>query len=310
MKLNIGIFAAAIAVILAPTGLFGQAQITTRREKIKDFTSKTTKVVMSGDEILDEALREAVTTSWSLSPYEFCSKDEFNALKTNAGHYFLLVVKGQEKKEYEPGIDLLTLVKGGPEAAKGINEMLEVVSFPLRSAQLPSGRELAVLPAIIKVMQDLTKTMTSSEMEIKLLNVARGSLQELRADYHDYLNTHRLSLWPADSERQQRLRDFCHTHNDYDAYAPLVLKMNDEEMANLLLTLCHQTDKMMCAYIEKLEQRFVKEGGIKERMYAARTGYRQQQDTYLHSLEAEIQRLKTENVELKQRIEELEARKL
>ncbi len=165
MKLNIGIFAAAIAVILAPTGLFGQVQITTRREKIKDFTSKTTKVVMSGDEILDEALREAVTTSWSLSPYEFCSKDEFNALKTNAGHYFLLVVKGQEKKEYEPGIDLLTLVKGGPEAAKGINEMLEVVSFPLRSAQLPSGRELAVLPAIIKVMQDLTKTMTSSEMK-------------------------------------------------------------------------------------------------------------------------------------------------
>lgn len=165
MKLNIGIFAAAIAIILAPTGLFGQAQITTRREKIKDFTSKTTKVVMSGDEILDEALREAVTTSWSLSPYEFCSKDEFNALKTNAGHYFLLVVKGQEKKEYEPGIDLLTLVKGGPEAAKGINEMLEVVSFPLRSAQLPSGRELAVLPAIIKVMQDLTKTMTSSEMK-------------------------------------------------------------------------------------------------------------------------------------------------
>jgi len=181
MKLNIGIFAAAIAVILAPTGLFGQAQITTRREKIKDFTSKTTKVVMSGDEILDEALREAVTTSWSLSPYEFCSKDEFNALKTNAGHYFLLVVKGQEKKEYEPGIDLLTLVKGGPEAAKGINEMLEVVSFPLRSAQLPSGRELAVLPAIIKVMQGLTKTMTSSEMKAySSLNSYNKNLEKIK----------------------------------------------------------------------------------------------------------------------------------
>ena len=54
---------------------------------------------------------------------------------------------------------------------------------------------------------------TSSEMEIKLLNVARGSLQELRADYHDYLNTHHLVLWTADSERQQRLRNFCHSHN-------------------------------------------------------------------------------------------------
>ena len=140
---------------------------------------------------------------------------------------------------------------------------------------------------------------TSSEMEIKLLNVARGSLQELRADYHDYLNTHHLSLWPVDNERQKRLRKFCHSNNDYEAYAPLVSKMNDEEMANLLLTLCHQTDKMMCAYIEKLEKRFVTEGGIKERMYAARTGYRQQQDAHMRSLEAE-------NAELRKRLEELE----
>lgn len=146
---------------------------------------------------------------------------------------------------------------------------------------------------------------TSSEMEIKLLNVARGSLQELRADYHDYLNTHHLAVWTANSERQQRLRVFCHSHNDYDAYAPLISKMNDEEMANLLLTLCHQTDKMMCAYIEKLEHRFVTEGGIKEQMYAARTSYRHQQEAYMRSLEAENQRLKVENAELKQKIEEL-----
>ena len=61
---------------------------------------------------------------------------------------------------------------------------------------------------------------TSSEMEIKLLNVARGSLQELRSDYLDYLNTHRLSLWDSCSERQQRMRDFCHSHNDYSDYEP------------------------------------------------------------------------------------------
>ena len=145
---------------------------------------------------------------------------------------------------------------------------------------------------------------TSSEMEIKLMNVARGSLQELRADYHDYLNTHHLSLWDIDSERQRKLRDFCHSYNDYSAYAPLVARMNDEEMANLLLTLCHQTDRMMCAYIEKLEKRFVTEGGIKERMHAARTGYRQEVDARLKALEEENQRLKKENEELKKRLEE------
>jgi four helix bundle suffix protein len=140
---------------------------------------------------------------------------------------------------------------------------------------------------------------TSSEMEIKLLNVARGSLQELQADYHDYLNTHHLQIWAKDSERQQRLRNYCRSHNDYADYSHLIDKMSDEEMANMMLTLCHQTDKMMCAYIEKLEHRFVTEGGIKERMYAARTGYRQEQDARLRALEAE-------NAALKKRIAELE----
>lgn len=55
----------------------------------------------------------------------------------------------------------------------------------------------------------------------------------------------------------------------------------------------------MCAYIEKLEKQFVTEGGIKERMYAARTGYRQEQDARMKALEAE-------NAALKQRIAELE----
>lgn len=147
---------------------------------------------------------------------------------------------------------------------------------------------------------------TSSEMEIKLINTARGSLQELRADYLDYLNTHHLKVWEADSERTKRLRDFCRERNDYEEYAPLVAKMSDEEYANLLLTLCHQTDKMMCAYLRTLEQRFVTEGGIKERMYAARTGYRQAQDEHMQQLEIENAALKAENAALKQRIAELE----
>ena len=82
--------------------------------------------------------------------------------------------------------------------------------------------------------------------------------------------------------------------------------MNAEEMANLAVTLCHQIDKMMCSYIERLEERFVKEGGIKEGMYAARTGYRQQQDEHMKALEAENAGLKAENQVLRKRIEELE----
>ena len=149
---------------------------------------------------------------------------------------------------------------------------------------------------------------TSSEVEIRLINIARGSLQELRADYLDYLNTHHLKVWPKDSKRQKKMRDFCREQNDFEAYAPLVAKMTDEEYANLLLTLCHQTDKMMCAYLRTLEERFVTEGGIKERMYAARTGYRQAQDEHMSQLEAENAALSKENAALRARIDELEQR--
>ena len=147
---------------------------------------------------------------------------------------------------------------------------------------------------------------TSSEVEIRLINIARGSLQELRADYLDYLNTRHLHVWPKDSKRQKKMRKFCSGRNDFEAYAPLVPKMTDEEYANLLLTLCHQTDKMMCAYLRTLEKRFVTEGGIKERMYAARTGYRQAQDERMRQLEEENAALRKENAELKQRLSELE----
>ncbi len=147
---------------------------------------------------------------------------------------------------------------------------------------------------------------TSSEMEIKLINVARGSLKELLLDYQDYLNTHHLSLWTIDNPRLSSLRTFCSTHFDYSDYAPLTDKMTDEEMANMAITLCHQTDKMMYAYLQRLERIFVEQGGIKERMYAARTGYRKAQDEHLRVLEDENKQLRIEIANLKKRIMELE----
>ena len=156
---------AFLAALMIPSDLFGQAQIYTRKEKLKDMTAKTTKVVLTGDEIFDEALKQAVTTSWTLSPYEFCSNEEFQKIKTDSKFYFLIVVKGQQRKESEPGIDLLTFVKGGEGADKSIEDMLEVVTFPLRSAVDPSGREFLLLPAFLTIMQEHAQGLTSSEVK-------------------------------------------------------------------------------------------------------------------------------------------------
>ena len=165
MKRNFTILICLLAGMLFSADLFAQAQIYTRKEKLKDITAKTTKVVLTGDDMLDEALKESVAAAWTMSPYEFCTNGEFEKLKTSDKFYFLLVVKGQQRKESEPGIDMLTLVKGGEGASKSINDMLEVVTFPLRSAVEPSGREFVLLPAFLNIIQEHAQSLISSEVK-------------------------------------------------------------------------------------------------------------------------------------------------
>lgn len=134
---------------------------------------------------------------------------------------------------------------------------------------------------------------TSTETHIKLLNVARSSLQELREDYRDYLQSRNLSIWSSEHNRYEKMTRFCKKHNQVEDYKPFFEKWTNEEMANTALTLCFMTDRMLNNQLKKLESDFVKQGGIKERMHAARTGYRNNQD-------AEIKRLEQENISLKE----------
>ena len=129
---------------------------------------------------------------------------------------------------------------------------------------------------------------TSTEMELKLLNVARSSIGELRQDYDDFLKSRRMSMWTPVDERFQPMQDFTRSHNQLADYEPYFEKWTAEEMANVGITLCYQVDTMMNKYMESLEHTFVTQGGIKERMHQARTGYRQQQDDRLNELEKSV----------------------
>lgn len=158
---------------------------------------------------------------------------------------------------------------------------------------------------------------TSTEMEMKLLNVARSSVGELRQDYEDYLKSRHLSVWTPADDRFQPMQDFTKSHNVLEDYEPYFQQWSSEEMANVALTLCFQIDTMMNKYMMSLEKLFVTEGGIKERMYQARTGYRQQQDKYLAELEQtvpvlqqQLKDLQSEVMLWKARYEDLKERAL
>ncbi len=133
-----------------------QAQITTKKVKVGDFTEKVTKVVLSGNVLYDTVLKEEVAARWRISPYEICTLEEFEDLKGNDQYYFLMLVRGQFRKETAPGLQFLTLVKGGEGSDKGIGDMLEVVSIPFASVEYPSGRELIFLPAFLDIIQSHT----------------------------------------------------------------------------------------------------------------------------------------------------------
>ena len=158
------------------------------------------------------------------------------------------------------------------------------------------------------IVEGIEDGMTSSEMEIKLINVSRSSLQELREDYEDYLKVHGLVPWDAKHPRYDKMLEYCREHNSYEHFEKLAESMEDEGLANMAITLCHLTDKMISSYLDHLEKRFVEEGGIKERMHAARTGYRQQQDQYMRSLQQELLQMKQQLLEKEAEIEELKRR--
>ena len=139
--------------------------------------------------------------------------------------------------------------------------------------------------------------VTSMEMELKLLNVARASLKELREDYEDYITSRKLTRWGTKHPRYDTMLKFCRKHNKWEDYEPYVNKWNDEEIANICLTLCHMVDKMMMTYQEKLEKDFVTQGGIRERMTAARMKYRTDQ-------KEEIERLRRRVAELENKLRE------
>lgn len=119
---------------------------------------------------------------------------------------------------------------------------------------------------------------TSKEMEIKLTNVARASLEELLEDYRDYLRVRDLAIWDKDSREAKYVRKLGHrSHATYESYRAFVETRPVEVVVNIAICLIHQANYLLDQQIRRLEQDFLKEGGLRERMSRARLQVRDQQ---------------------------------
>ena len=112
---------------------------------------------------------------------------------------------------------------------------------------------------------------TSKETEIKLTNVARASLEELLEDCRDFLRVRKLPIWDKNDPQAQAVRKLgCRGNVTYGTYATYVEQGGPEIAANAIICLIHQANYLLDQQIRSLEQAFVKEGGLRERMTRAR----------------------------------------
>jgi four helix bundle suffix protein len=112
---------------------------------------------------------------------------------------------------------------------------------------------------------------TSKEAEIKLLNVARASLEELLEDYRDFLRVRGLALWAKESREARFVRGLGRKDDaSYKTYKAYVETRSAEVVANIVVCLIHQTNYLLDQQIRRLERDFLNEGGLRERMTRAR----------------------------------------
>jgi len=128
----------------------------------------------------------------------------------------------------------------------------------------------------------------SSQTELRLISVARASLDELLLDYEDYLRQRRLEQWPKDYPKAQAVRrlgqaqrgdrsdrsDPTDQAQPFGAYTPWLTHAEPAVVANTVICLIHQANYLLDRQLTALERGFVEGGGYSEQLAAARIAHR------------------------------------
>jgi len=131
------------------------------------------------------------------------------------------------------------------------------------------------------ILEGSKASITSREMEIKLTNVARASLEELLDDYRDYLRARDLKIWNKESKEARYVRKLgSEKRQTYEDYREFVETRSAEVVANIALCLIHQTNYLIDQQLHRLEGDFIKAVGLRERMTRVRLQYRNRENAH------------------------------
>jgi four helix bundle suffix protein len=127
---------------------------------------------------------------------------------------------------------------------------------------------------------------TSSQTELRLVNVARASLDELLLDFEDFLRQRHKRQWGKDDREAREVRavgarkdltDRSDPTDHWKAYSRWLEHPDPAVVANAILCLIHQANYLLDQQIAGLEREFIHEGGYTEQLAAARLDERRRQ---------------------------------
>lgn len=129
------------------------------------------------------------------------------------------------------------------------------------------------------IIEGSAASSTSSKTEIKLLNVAKASLQELLEDFEDYLKVNGYPKWKEGSSEFEAMRRLGREHSDAEFFMSIVQTRPPQTIANMAIILINQADYLLYRQLKRLSELFLKEGGFSERMYRMRQQGRNSQSS-------------------------------
>jgi restriction system protein len=166
--------------------------------------------------------------------------------------------------------------------ARFLDKRSRTVDQMVRAAR--SGRQNHALG----VTEGSRASATSTQTELRLVNVARASLDELLLDFENFLRQRGLRQWEKDDPEAQAVREVGKSHqtdrsdptdrSDEAHYSPWVTHADPGVVANAVICLIHQTNYLLDRQIAGLEREFIRDGGYSERLAAARIEERKRQD--------------------------------
>ena len=119
---------------------------------------------------------------------------------------------------------------------------------------------------------------TSKKTEIKLIGVARASLEELLLDFQDFLRQKDLPQWGKENAKAKEIRALAYRSNrSYSTYKTYFEEQNPEVAANAAICVIHQTNYLLDQQLKALEKEFLKEGGFTEKLYRVRSQIRKKE---------------------------------